>query len=124
MPRAQPLRAGSRADPSSGAPFPDGSHERGEDERAPWRAFAGETGLLFQIVDDILDATGTTAELGKTPGKDEAAGKATYVSLYGLEQARELADEARRRVHERLDALPADTAVLAELVSAIRERRG
>jgi geranylgeranyl diphosphate synthase type II len=95
----------------------------GEDERAPWRAFAGEAGLLFQIVDDILDATGTAAELGKTPGKDEAAGKATYVSLYGLERARELADEARRRVHERLEALPANTAVLAELVSAIRERR-
>jgi geranylgeranyl diphosphate synthase, type II len=93
------------------------------DERAPWRAFAQELGLLFQIVDDILDATGTATELGKTPGKDEAAGKVTYVSLYGLERARGLADEARARVNERLDALPADTSVLAELVSAIRERR-
>jgi geranylgeranyl diphosphate synthase, type II len=91
-------------------------------EREPWRAFARELGLLFQIVDDILDATGTAAELGKTPGKDEAAGKVTYVSLHGLERARELADEARGRVNERLDALPADTSVLAELVSAIRER--
>jgi geranylgeranyl diphosphate synthase, type II len=91
-------------------------------EREPWRAFAGEVGLLFQIVDDILDATGTAAELGKTPGKDEAAGKVTYVSLHGLERARELADEARGRVKARLDALPADTSVLAELVSAIRER--
>ena len=95
---------------------------RGE-ERTPWRAFADELGLLFQIVDDILDATGTATELGKTPGKDEAAGKATYVSLYGLDGARELADEARARVGERLGALPADTAVLAELVAAIRERR-
>jgi len=91
-------------------------------ERDPWRAFARELGLLFQIVDDILDATGTAAELGKTPGKDEAAGKVTYVSLHGLKRARELADEARGRVNERLDALPADTSVLAELVSAIRER--
>jgi geranylgeranyl diphosphate synthase type II len=93
------------------------------DERAPWRAFAREVGLLFQIVDDILDATGTAAELGKTPGKDEAAGKVTYVSLYGLARARGLADEARARVNECVDALPADTSVLAELVSAIRERR-
>jgi geranylgeranyl diphosphate synthase, type II len=93
------------------------------DERKPWRTFADEVGLLFQIVDDILDATGTATELGKTPGKDEAAGKATYVSLYGLDRARRLADEARVRVNARLEALPADTTVLAALVSAIRERR-
>jgi geranylgeranyl diphosphate synthase type II len=93
------------------------------DEREPWSIFGRELGLLFQIVDDILDATGTAAELGKTPGKDEAAGKLTYVSLYGLDRARELADEARSEVNARLDALPADTSVLAELVSAIRERR-
>jgi geranylgeranyl diphosphate synthase, type II len=92
-------------------------------DRGPWAAFGEEVGLLFQIVDDILDATGTAAELGKTPGKDEAAGKVTYVSLHGLERARELADEARSRVNERLDALPADTSVLAEIVAAIRERR-
>jgi geranylgeranyl diphosphate synthase, type II len=93
-------------------------------ERQPWAAFGKEIGLLFQIVDDILDATGTAAELGKTPGKDEAAGKVTYVSLHGIERARELADEARVRVNDRLGALDADTSVLAELVSAIRERRG
>jgi geranylgeranyl diphosphate synthase type II len=92
-------------------------------ERAPWGAFGKELGLLFQIVDDILDATGTAQELGKTPGKDEAAGKVTYVSLYGLERARTLADEARARVGACLEALPGDTSVLAELVSAIRERR-
>jgi geranylgeranyl diphosphate synthase, type II len=93
------------------------------DEGDPWRAFSRDLGLLFQIVDDILDATGTAAELGKTPGKDEAAGKVTYVSLYGLDRARGLADEARTRVNERLQALPGDTSILAELVSAIRERR-
>jgi geranylgeranyl diphosphate synthase type II len=92
-------------------------------ERAPWSAFGNELGLLFQIVDDILDATGTAEELGKTPGKDEAAGKATYVSLHGIDGARELADEARARVLGQLEALPGETAVLAELVSAIRERR-
>jgi geranylgeranyl diphosphate synthase, type II len=91
-------------------------------ERAPWAAFGKELGLLFQIVDDVLDATGTAEELGKTPGKDAAAGKLTYVSVYGIERARDLADEARTRVNERLEELPADTSVLAELVSAIRER--
>jgi geranylgeranyl diphosphate synthase, type II len=93
------------------------------EERDPWASFGEEVGLLFQIVDDILDATGTAAELGKTPGKDEAAGKATYVSLHGLEHARELADAARARVNERLAELPADTSVLAELVGTIRDRR-
>jgi geranylgeranyl diphosphate synthase, type II len=92
------------------------------EEREPWAAFGKELGLLFQIVDDVLDATGTAEELGKTPGKDEAAGKVTYVSLYGLDRARELADEARTRVNECLEELPVDTSVLAELVSAIRER--
>jgi geranylgeranyl diphosphate synthase type II len=94
-----------------------------EAERAPWRAFGDELGVLFQIVDDILDATGTAEELGKTPGKDEAAGKVTYVSLHGIERARELADEARARVNDRLGSLPADTTVLAELVATIRDRR-
>ena len=93
------------------------------DEREPWARFGEELGLLFQIVDDILDATGTAAELGKTPGKDEAAGKVTYVSLHGLDRARELADSARVQVNERLTELPADTTVLAELIGTIRDRR-
>ncbi|HSK15429.1 MAG TPA: polyprenyl synthetase family protein [Gaiellaceae bacterium] len=94
-----------------------------DEERGPWRALGDEIGLLFQIVDDVLDATGTAEELGKTPGKDEAAGKVTYVSLHGVERARELADEARARVVERLGALRADTSVLAALVDTIRDRR-
>jgi geranylgeranyl pyrophosphate synthase len=92
-------------------------------ERDAWSEAGAEIGLLFQIVDDVLDATATSAELGKTAGKDEAAGKVTYVTLHGLDRARELADEARGRVLERLDALPGDTSVLASLVETIRERR-
>ena len=94
-----------------------------EAERERWRRFADEVGLLFQIVDDILDATGTAEELGKTPGKDAVAGKATYVSLHGLARARELADETRSRVEGALAGLDADTTMLTELVATIRERR-
>ena len=93
-----------------------------EAERAPWAELGNDLGLLFQIVDDVLDATGTAEVLGKTPGKDEAAGKVTYVSLHGLERARELADEARARVQRRLEALPVETGVLAEIVDTIRDR--
>ncbi|MGE5707204.1 MAG: polyprenyl synthetase family protein [Bacteroidota bacterium] len=60
-------------------------------------AFAEHLGLAFQIVDDILDETATAEELGKTPGKDRDAGKATYVRLYGIDQARE---EAKARSDE------------------------
>ena len=58
-------------------------------------AFAKRAGLLFQVVDDILDCTASTATLGKTAGKDEAADKPTYVSLLGLERAREFSEELR-----------------------------
>ncbi|HKJ35340.1 MAG TPA: farnesyl diphosphate synthase [Solirubrobacterales bacterium] len=60
----------------------------------PYRRFAAELGVLFQIVDDILDVTGSDEELGKPSGSDERHGKVTYVSLYGLERARELAHES------------------------------
>ena len=53
--------------------------------------YSAAIGLGFQVVDDILDVTASTEELGKTAGKDEAADKPTYVSLLGLEKARELA---------------------------------
>jgi geranylgeranyl diphosphate synthase type II len=55
-------------------------------------AYGSEIGLAFQIVDDILDVEGASAVLGKTAGKDAAAGKPTYVALYGV-------DESRRRAH-------------------------
>jgi geranylgeranyl diphosphate synthase, type II len=54
-------------------------------------AYATHIGLAFQIVDDILDVEGASAALGKTAGKDAAAGKATYPALHGLEKSRELA---------------------------------
>ena len=65
------------------------------DERLNLDRFAKRAGLLFQVVDDILDCTASTATLGKTAGKDEAAAKPTYVSLLGLDAARDYADELR-----------------------------
>jgi geranylgeranyl diphosphate synthase type II len=66
----------------------------GEPETIPYRRFAGELGVLFQIVDDILDVTESDEQLGKPSGSDERHGKLTYVSLFGLERARELAAES------------------------------
>ncbi len=65
------------------------------DERHQLDRFAKRAGLLFQVVDDILDCTASTATLGKTAGKDEAADKPTYVSLLGLDGARSYAGELR-----------------------------
>jgi geranylgeranyl diphosphate synthase type II len=55
--------------------------------------YAAAIGLAFQIVDDILDAQGTTEDLGKTAGKDAAAGKPTYTSIHGTDRARDMATE-------------------------------
>ena len=60
------------------------------------RRFATEMGVLFQIVDDILDVTGTEDALGKPSGSDERLGKRTYVSEFGIDRARELAAESHR----------------------------
>jgi geranylgeranyl diphosphate synthase type II len=58
---------------------------------------AGEFGLAFQIVDDILDVEGASADLGKTAGKDAAASKPTYPQLYGLDASRRMASECLTR---------------------------
>ncbi len=65
--------------------------------------YAGQVGLAFQIVDDILDVEGAEADLGKTPGKDAAAGKPTYPALYGLEESRRLASDCAARAVAALD---------------------
>jgi geranylgeranyl diphosphate synthase type II len=67
-----------------------------------FRTYATELGLLFQIVDDILDVTGTDADLGKPSGSDARNEKLTYVSIYGLDRARELAAESHQRSLEAL----------------------
>jgi geranylgeranyl pyrophosphate synthase len=74
----------------------------GEEDLDRLSRYASAIGLAFQVVDDVLDATEDAAQLGKTAGKDEAARKATYVSVHGLEEARALAASLRR---EALDAV-------------------
>ena len=64
--------------------------------------YATALGLAFQIADDILDVTSTAEELGKTPGKDEKERKTTYVSLYGLERAQQLAEQAAEQAQQAL----------------------
>jgi geranylgeranyl diphosphate synthase type II len=70
------------------------------------RRFARELGLLFQIVDDILDVEGSEEDLGKAVGADERMGKVTYVSTHGLEGARRQAGEAHARALEALAGVP------------------
>ena len=74
-----------------------------EREQGPWRAFGDELGLLFQIVDDILDGDG-------------------YVAAHGEEGARRLADEAASRARRRLGDVPADTSVLEDIVDGLATR--
>ena len=78
-----------------------------DDERCTaWRRFAEELGVLFQIVDDVLDVTGTDEDLGKPQGSDERHGKRTFVTEYGLEGAKDLA----RRSHVQARAMLAAAA--------------
>ena len=66
------------------------------------RRFAAELGVLFQIVDDILDVTGTDDALGKPSGSDERLGRRTYVSEFGIDRARELAGDSHRTARSAL----------------------
>lgn len=84
--------------------------------------FAKRAGLLFQVVDDILDCTASTATLGKTAGKDAAAEKPTYVSLMGLQGARELADNLRTQALESLAIFGDRGQRLIELTDFITHR--
>ena len=65
--------------------------------------YAGDVGLAFQIVDDILDVEGDPASLGKTAGKDAASAKPTYPALFGLDRSRALAAECLQRAQQALD---------------------
>jgi geranylgeranyl diphosphate synthase type II len=89
----------------------------------PFTRFAAELGVLFQIVDDILDVTGDEEALGKPQGSDERHGKRTYVSVFGLERARELARESHAKAREALDEADARTGTLEQITDYILTRK-
>jgi len=93
-----------------------------EPETIPFRQFASELGVLFQIVDDILDVTGSAEQLGKRHGTDERHGKLTYVSLFGLERARELAAESHAKAVGALAEAGAETDDLRRIADYIFTR--
>ena len=95
---------------------------KGEPETIPYKRFAAELGVLFQIVDDILDVTGSDEQLGKPHGSDERHGKITYVSLFGLERARELAAESHAKAMAALAEAGADTGDLRGIADYIFTR--
>ena len=93
-----------------------------EPETIPYRRFAGELGVLFQIVDDILDVTGSDEQLGKPHGSDERHGKLTYVSLFGLDRARELAARSHSKATAALAEAEGDTGDLRGIADYIFTR--
>ena len=80
-------------------------------------------GLAFQIIDDVLDATAESTALGKTAGKDARAGKATYVSLHGLEAPTRAAAEETTRARAALASLPGDASLLLGLADLMLTRQ-
>ena len=84
--------------------------------------YAAAIGLAFQVVDDVLDATEDALRLGKTAGKDAAAHKATYVSVHGIERAREMADGLLRDALAAVVPFGPRGAVLQALARLIVER--
>jgi geranylgeranyl diphosphate synthase type II len=89
----------------------------------PFTRFAAELGVLFQIVDDILDVTGDEEALGKPQGSDERHGKRTYVSVFGLERARELARESHAKARSALEEADARTRTLEQITDYILTRK-
>lgn len=86
-------------------------------------AYAHDLGLAFQIADDILDATGDAADMGKRTGKDAAAGKATFVSVMGIERARAQADMLAAQAVAHLDMFDERADLLKDIAAFVVERR-
>ncbi|HEY6187926.1 MAG TPA: farnesyl diphosphate synthase [Pyrinomonadaceae bacterium] len=85
--------------------------------------YGAQLGLLFQITDDLLDVTATVEDLGKTPGKDARARKATYPSLYGIEASHARAQDAHARACAALEHLGRPTSILRAIADFTLERR-
>ena len=93
------------------------------DDAQRLQRYARAVGLAFQVVDDVLDATEEAAQLGKTAGKDDAAGKATYVRVHGIEAARALAARLREEALTAVAPFGPRGALLAALARMMVDRR-
>jgi len=91
--------------------------------RRRFTAFGEDLGLAFQIADDVLDATASSDELGKSPGKDSAARKLTYVTLYGLDTARQRLDELEHKLVDEARVIEGDRGELAAIARYVCRRR-
>jgi geranylgeranyl pyrophosphate synthase len=91
-------------------------------DRELFARFGANLGLAFQVADDILDATATVADLGKSPGKDADTGKLTYVTLYGLEASRARLTELEHRLVEQASDLEGEDGPLAALARYVARR--
>ena len=86
-------------------------------------AYGRDLGAAFQIADDLLDVEGDSAEIGKTAGKDAAAGKATMVAVLGVEMARAHADALAKQAADHLDGFGEKAALLRDLAAYVVQRR-
>jgi geranylgeranyl diphosphate synthase type II len=87
------------------------------------RDFGMNIGLAFQIVDDVLDVTQTSEQLGKTAGKDTATEKATYPSLFGIDASLKKADELTAKASAALDSFGERAATMREIAKFLVERK-
>ncbi len=93
-----------------------------DDELEAIASYATNLGLLFQITDDLLDVTATAEDLGKTPGKDARARKATFPALYGIEEARGRVKLVHRATCDALKNITFPTSLLNSIANYILRR--
>jgi farnesyl diphosphate synthase len=94
----------------------------GDERRSALNEYAQNIGLAFQVVDDLLDVEGSSEDIGKTAGKDIEAGKATLVSLMGLEPAREYATELIEQAIKSLQIFDEKADALRSLAAFVINR--
>lgn len=94
-----------------------------DDDVERLRKYAHNIGLAFQVIDDILDVTQTSEQLGKTAGKDLLVEKTTYPKLFGLERSKEIADELIADAKAQLDKWGPKAAPLLALADYIVDRK-
>ena len=94
-----------------------------DSQRGVFVEYGEDLGLAFQIADDILDATAAAGDLGKSPGKDEATGKLTYVTLYGLDQAQRRLDQVEQHLLARAEAIEGPDGELGALARFVCRRK-